>query len=100
MNLDHTRRIGILAIRLYLPEARSLKDRRRILKSLKDKLRNNFNVSIAQLDSDDKWQTAICGIAIIGNDQRYLNSLLSNILSFIESSYNNLEISDYEISFV
>jgi len=96
---DHTRHIGILSVSLYMPAAQSLKDRRMILKSLKDKLRANFNISIAQLDQEDKWQTAICGIVMIGNDQRYLNSTLSNVLAFIES-YRDLEISDTEISFI
>jgi len=96
---DHTRHMGTLTVSLYLPSAQSLKDKRMVLKSLKDRIRGQFNVSIAELDGEDKWQTAICGLVMIGNDQRYLNSTLSHILSFIESN-RDLEVSDYEISFI
>lgn len=98
MIADHTRHIGILVMSLYIPSAQSLKDKRMVLKSLKDRIRNQFNVSIAELDQEDKWQTATCGVSMIGNDQRYLDSCLQNILSFIES-VDGVQISDQQIEF-
>ena len=96
---DQTRHIGVLLFALYIPSAQSLKEKRMVLKSLKDKMRRKFNVSIAELDQDDKWQLATCGISMIGNDQRYIDSCLQNILSYIESM-NGAEISDYHIEFL
>lgn len=96
---EQTHHIGILLVSLYIPGAQSLKERRMVLKSLKDKVRLKFNVSIAELDQDDKWQLATCGISMIGNDQRYIDSCLQNILSYIESM-NGAEISDHQIEFL
>ena len=95
---DLTRHIAVLLVRLYIPSSQSLKEKRMVLKSLKDKIRLKFNVSISELDQEDKWQVATCGITMIGNDQRYLDSCLQNILSYIESM-GALEISDHSIEF-
>ena len=96
---DQTRHIGVLMINFFIPSAQSLKNKRMVLKSLKDKVRLKFNVSIAELDQDDKWQAATCGVSMIGNDQRYLDSCLQNILTYIESM-NAVEITDQEIEFL
>ena len=96
---DFTQHIVVLLVDLYIPSAQSLKERRMVLKSLKDKIRTKFNVSIAQLDTQDKWQTATLGIAMIGNDNRYLDSCMQNILSLIEHS-NHVEISDHRMTFL
>ena len=95
---DHTRHIAVLTVNLYIPSAQSLKDKRMVLKSLKDKVRSKFNVSIAELYCEDKWQVATCGLSMIGNDQRYLDSCLQNILSYIESM-DGFEISDHQLEF-
>ena len=96
---DHTHHIAVLLVSLYIPSSQSLKDKRMVIKSLKDKVRSRFNVSISELDQEDKWQTATVGISMIGNDKRYLDSCLKNILSYIESM-NGAEISDHQIEFV
>ena len=95
---DPTHHIGILAIDVFMPSAQSLKEKRMILKSLKDRVRNKFNVSIAELDGEDKWQTATVGISMIGNDRRYMDSCLQNIVSYVES-FGQLEISDHSVTF-
>ena len=96
---DQTRHIGVLLFSLFIPAAHSLKEKRMVLKSLKDKVRLKFNVSIAELDRDDKWQLATCGISMIGNDQRYIDSCLQHILQYLES-INGAEISDHHIEFL
>ncbi|HOW36616.1 MAG TPA: DUF503 domain-containing protein [Candidatus Omnitrophota bacterium] len=93
-----THHIGVLYVSLYMPLPQSLKEKRTILKSLKDRVRLKFNVSIAEIGGQDKWQVATLGIAMIGNDQRYVDSCLSNIISFIESM-GQVQISDHQISF-
>ena len=91
-------RIGTLKIRLYAPWVHSLKEKRMVVRSLKDRIREKYNVSIAQLDTEDKWQTATMGIVMIGNDNRYLDGCLQDILTFI-NGLRDVEISDQEITF-
>lgn len=62
-------------------------------------MRQKFNVSVAELDTLDKWQIAVCAVAMIGNDQRYLDGCIQNVLTFIES-FDQMRISDYEIAFI
>ena len=64
--------IGLLTLEIYIPDARSLKDKRQILRSLKDKLRHNFNVAVAELDHQELWQRAVVGVVSISNDDRHL----------------------------
>lgn len=76
--------IGYLKVEIMIPEARSLKEKRMIIKSIKDQARARFNISIAQLDSHNRWQHAIIGIAAIGNDCSSLNKMMSNFLKWLE----------------
>ena len=96
---DTTHHIGLLLIDLFIPSAQSLKEKRMVVKSLKDRVRSKYNVSIAQLDTEDKWQTATLGISMIGNDQRYMEGCLQDIFNFIEGSHG-CEICDHKIEFL
>ena len=95
---DYTQHLGVLSVAVHIPAAQSLKGKRHVLKSLKDRIRGQFNVSVEELDGQDKWQVAILGFAMINNDRRYLNSCLSNIHSFIEN-FTGLEVCDHRIEF-
>ena len=65
--------VGWVRIEIVLPEAGSLKDRRQVVRSIKDRLRRQFNVSVAELDEDrDLWQRATLGIAAVNGDTGYL----------------------------
>ncbi len=76
-------RIGILQFSLTIRWARSLKDKRQVVKSLKDRLRNRFNVSVAEIEDQDLPQTATLGIVMAGNDGRYINGALDKILNIL-----------------
>ena len=91
--------IGILKLKLYLAGATSLKEKRMVLKSLKDKVRKTFNVSIAEVDDHDKWQVARIGIAAIGMSKSNVNSLLDKVNNFI-AALNHVDIADYEIEII
>ncbi len=95
---DFTSHIGVLTVNIHIPAAQSLKDKRMVLKSLKDRIRSQFNVSFSELDEQDKWQVATLAAAMIGNDNRYINGILENILSFIET-YDSLVICEHRIEF-
>ncbi len=88
--------VGILRIELFLSNAHSLKEKRIILKGLKDRIRKNFNVSVAELNNHDKWQRGSLGIAGISTDKRPLNSLLSKLVELVKNT-SSVELIDYNM---
>lgn len=68
--------IGLLTLELHIPDARSLKDKRQVLRSLKDRLRDRFNVAVAELDHQELWQRARVGVAAVSNDAHHLEQSL------------------------
>lgn len=87
--------VGTLKIRLVLRESHSLKDKRRVLKSLKDTLSNRFNISVAETDEQDVWQTAEVGVAAVGTDSQIVQSVLGNVLNYIRL-FGGVELVDSE----
>jgi uncharacterized protein YlxP (DUF503 family) len=79
--------IGAMSIRLFIHENDSLKGKRRIVKSIIGKVKSRFNVAIAEVEYNDKWQRIGLGISAVGNDRGHIDSVLSAVLSFIESLY-------------
>ena len=79
--------VGTLRVKFFLPDNRSLKGKRKIVKSMVDKVRHRFNVSIAEIGSNDNWQRIELGISFVGNDRRYIDSSLTRVLSYLESLY-------------
>jgi uncharacterized protein len=77
--------VGIARITFRLHGNQSLKDKRRVVKSLVEKSRHRFNVSVAEVADQDVHQSAVIGVAVIGNDGRTLNSLLDRIIDFMDS---------------
>ena len=88
--------VGTLYIRLAIRSARSLKDKRRVIKGLKERLRNRFNVSISEVDSQDSRQSAVLGVAMVGTDTQYVNSVLSKLVDHVRSA-PGAELVDYEL---
>ena len=76
--------IGLLTLEIYIPDSRSLKDKRQVLRSLKDRLRGRFNVAVAELDHQDNWQRAQVGIVSISNDAAHLEQSLRTVLNEAE----------------
>jgi uncharacterized protein YlxP (DUF503 family) len=64
--------IGLLTLEIHIPDARSLKDKRQVLRSLKDKLRGRFNVAVAELEHQDLWQRSVFGVVSISSDDKHL----------------------------
>ena len=87
--------VGTLKIRLVLRESHSLKDKRRVLKSLKDTLSNKFNISVAETDEQDVWQSAQIGVAAVGTDTSFVQSVLSNVLNYVRF-FGGVELVDAE----
>jgi len=73
--------VGLLTLELHIPDARSLKDKRQILRSLKDRLRRKFNIAIAELDFHDVWQSSTIGIVTLSNAQQHVEESLQHVLA-------------------
>ncbi len=91
--------IGVLVIDIYIPTSNSLKEKRSILKRIKDRVRNNFNVSISEIGDQDVWRRAQLGIACISNNGKDANELLSKVVNFVECE-GIVEILDYKMNFL
>ena len=79
--------VGTMRIELHLHDNRSLKGKRKVVKSMVGKVKHRFNVAIAETGSNDKWQKIELGVSAVGNDRRHVDSSLSNVLAFVESLY-------------
>lgn len=92
--------IGVLQLGIRLPESHSLKEKRQVTKSLVAQLHNRFNVSAAEVEDQDLWQSAVLGVACISNDKKHTNEVLNKALAFatrfnLELVDSNIEIIDY-----
>lgn len=88
--------IGACTIKLIIYESNSLKDKRHVIKSIIGKIQSRFNVSIAEIDLNDSWQTSLIGFACVTNDTTHANQVVSNVLKFIDGD-SRVEIIDYNI---
>ena len=79
--------VGVCTVTLVIHDSHSLKDKRQVLKSVIEKVRGRFNVSVAETGALDLWQRAEIGIAAVGNDKAFVNSVLDRALNFIEGMY-------------
>jgi uncharacterized protein YlxP (DUF503 family) len=77
--------IGALELRLVIIGARSLKEKRKVLKSLKDRI-SRMNVSVAEVGDNDKWQAATLGITLVSNEVSFVNSVIDKIVQGMEES--------------
>jgi uncharacterized protein YlxP (DUF503 family) len=73
--------VGLLTLELHIAEAQSLKDKRQVLRSLKDRLRNQFNVAVAELDFEDMWQRSVVGVVTISNEEHHVEEALQKVLA-------------------
>ena len=79
-------------IELRLPENQSLKGKRQVIKSIIARLRNNYNVSVAEIDNQGLWQLATLGITCVSNHRKHADEILSNVLRFIIQNYPDVEL--------
>jgi uncharacterized protein len=91
--------IGVLQAQLMIRESRSLKDKRQVIKSLKDRLSNRFNISIAEVGANEAHQQAIIGVAMVSNDHAHVQAALDQVVAFIQND-PRAELTDYQIEFL
>ncbi len=86
-----TMHVLLMKISLQIPNAHSLKDKRRQIKSLKDRLGNRFNASIAEINALDNWQQAVLGVCMISKDKSYLDKQYNKVETLV-LEYTELEL--------
>jgi len=84
--------IGACRIEFRLPENQSLKGKRQVIKSIITRLRNNYNISVAEIDNQGLWQLATLGITCVSNHRRHADEVLSNVVRFIIQNYPEVEL--------
>ncbi len=89
--------VGICKVKLRLPDNLSLKGKRQVVKSVTARLKNKFNVSVAEVENNDLWQLATIGICFVSNDKRFTNEVLSKAVELVVYSQGDYEMLDYEI---
>lgn len=88
--------IGVLQLELSIGDAMSLKDKRRVVKSLKDRIAHGHNVSIAEVGALDAYRRSILGIAMVANDRAYVEGALSKLVDFVRT-VPSVDLVDYQI---
>jgi uncharacterized protein YlxP (DUF503 family) len=84
--------VAVLTIHLQLPDCASLKDKRSRIKPIMNRLRKEFNISIAEIDLQDRWRETVLACASIGNDRIFLNNSLQKVLEFINRTWPDLPV--------
>lgn len=92
-------RVGILTVELFIGEAGSLKDKRRHLKSLLTRLRNRYNVSVAEVDHQENWQRTTLAVAVVSNRTAHVDESLQEVVNFI-AAQTSVEIIYHETELV
>lgn len=91
--------IAAIQLELSIPWALSLKDKRRAVKGLKERLHRRYNCATAEVADNDIWRSAVIGIALVGNDARFLQSMAQKIVNYVEE-YNDAVLEDYSIEII
>ena len=89
--------VGICRVTLRLPENGSLKGKRQVLRSLMQRLRNKFNVAVAEVGDNDSWQIATIGVTCVSNDARHAQEQLDAVVAFVEHTRLDAELLDAEM---
>lgn len=88
--------VGVLRLRLQLPESGSLKEKRQVVRSMLARLKNELKVAAAEVDKLDRWQVAEIGIACVGNDVRHVEEVTAQAANFVQRNWPELPILELE----
>jgi len=92
--------IGVCRLFLHLPDANSLKAKRQVARSLTARVRNQFNVAVAEVADNDLWQRLTLGVCCVTNDSAHADEVLSHVVSFVERCREDLVLLDYETEII
>lgn len=91
--------VGILTISIMIPGSNSLKDKRQVVKSLVESIRQRFNVSAAEVAEQDSWRRGVIGVACVSGDRAVANALLDKVMDYVRSN-PHIEVVDTEMELV
>jgi len=87
--------VGIVRIELHLPAARSLKDKRSVVRGLKDRIRQRVHAAVAEVDHQDLWQRAALGVAVVSGEKHQVDEKLQSVRSLVQATHE-AELLDWE----
>lgn len=90
--------VGVLTIELVIYASSSLKEKRFVVKSIKDKLKHKFNIAIAEIDYLDKWQRAKFGIVTVGNEYFHVENSIQKVFEYLDN-WNEFEIVNHSFDY-
>jgi len=79
--------VGVVRIRLHLPDNHSLKGKRKVIKSIIGQVSSRFNVAVSEVADHDLWQVAEIGVSAVGNSEQVINSVLDKVVNFIDRTF-------------
>ncbi len=88
--------IGVLTLYLSIEQAESLKDKRQVIRSVAQRLRNAFNVSVAEVDELNIWRRSVIGVVVVSNEAKFCNQVLSKVVDHVEADWR-VVLDDYGI---
>ena len=91
--------VGVLKIDFHISDSSSLKEKRSVLRHIKDRVRRGFNVSISEVNNHDKWKLATFAISCVSNDKRHVDAILNKIKNFFEKN-RNIVVLVYQIEMI
>lgn len=92
--------VGVSQITLHLPGSHSLKDKRQVVKSLITRIRNQFEVAIAEVDAQDRWQIAKLGVSCVSNSSQHADEVLGHVRRYIEETRPDIIITGTEVEII
>ncbi|MEE8466245.1 MAG: DUF503 domain-containing protein [Dehalococcoidia bacterium] len=92
--------LGVCRIMLHLPDSGSLKDKRQVARSLSARIRNKFNVAVAEVEDQDLWQRLTLAVCCVSTDPSHANEMISKVVDFVEESRRDLELLDYQTEII
>ena len=92
--------VGVARIVLHLAENSSLKGKRMVVKSVAQRVRNRFNVAVAEVDTQDAWEVITLAVVCVSDDRRHANEMLSKVIDFIESERLDAEVGGVELELI
>ncbi len=82
--------LGVMSIHLFLPYSNTLKEKRQVVRSLIDRIRNRFNVSVSEVDHQNVVSRSVVAVAVVSGDRKTLDSLMSRIENFVETNFSDV----------
>ncbi len=84
--------IGSIVFDIHIPYAASLKEKRMVIRSLKEKLRSKFNVSVSEVGNQDLWQSSYVAVVFVSPDKKQTEKIMNSVINFVEMNFPELHI--------